>query len=297
MSNIKIKGHESFYLREGWLRKGVCCIKDNEYILSDASKSVDILGVGSNMVKSIRYWLQAVGLTIEERGELGRRKQRLTKSFGEIIFEEDPYFEDIGTIFLLHYKLASNRELATSWYVFFNKINANEFTKTDVESAIKYDIFKDDSELKVSDKSIQDDCNCIIKTYSYEKSDLQNPEDNMVCPFSELGLLAKNNIKDRELLIEKLKPNKRKLSELIVLYVILDRLGDKKSVSINNLIEDDCNIGKIFNLDKNDINEYLDKLMDLGYLKITRTAGLNTVYPIVNSKDIESILRKYYKKN
>lgn len=119
----------------------------------------------------------------------------------------------------------------------------------------------------------------------------------MVCPFSELGLLAKDHLKDKELLIEKLKPNKRKLNELIVLYVILDRLGDKKSISIRNLIEDDCNIGKVFNLDKNYINEYLDKLMDLGYLKITRTAGLNTVYPLVNQEEIEDILRKYYKKN
>ena len=71
MSNtkIKIRGHESFYIREGWLRKGTIAIKEDPYLLSNLQVAIDKLGVGSAMVKSIRYWLQAIGLTIEKRGD------------------------------------------------------------------------------------------------------------------------------------------------------------------------------------------------------------------------------------
>ena len=36
---------------------------------------------------------------------------------------KDPYLEDIGTLWLLHYNLAKNMEDATSWYFFFNEFN------------------------------------------------------------------------------------------------------------------------------------------------------------------------------
>ena len=62
MSNtkIKIRGHESFYIREGWLRKGIVSIVEQPDILSNTQVAIDKLGVGSAMVKSIRYWLQAI---------------------------------------------------------------------------------------------------------------------------------------------------------------------------------------------------------------------------------------------
>ena len=57
----KIKGNESFPIREGWLSKGMFAIKDNPYIFSDIT-AMDCLGVGSKMVKSIKYWLLASNL-------------------------------------------------------------------------------------------------------------------------------------------------------------------------------------------------------------------------------------------
>lgn len=289
---IKIRGHESFYIREGWLRKGTKAIQNNGYILSNTSEAVDELGVGSNMAKSIRYWLQAVGLTKEIRGDNSKRKQIPTEDFGDIILERDPYFEDLGTLFLLHYKLVTNMEIATSWNIFFNKISATEFTKEVMFERLKQEILKIDPTLTISEKSLVDDCNCIIKTYFTEKNDLKDPEDNMVCPFSELGLLDKRQTKGKEDIICKLIPSKRKLDKLIVLYVILDNLNGKKSISIKDLMEDEDNIGKAFNLDKNAINEYMDMLEGKGYIKITRAAGLNTIYP--TELVATNILKKYY---
>ena len=66
------------------------------------------------------------------------KNQTLTE-LGEIIFENDAYMEEIGSIWLVHYMLAMNADEATSWYIFFNEFNKTEFTVEDFHSAlIKY---------------------------------------------------------------------------------------------------------------------------------------------------------------
>lgn len=290
-TKIKIRGHESFYIREGWLRKGVVAIEEEADILSNIQVAIDKLGVGSAMIKSIRYWLQAVGLTEEKRGDKGKRYQELTNSFGRVLYDNDPYFEDLGTLYLLHYKLVTNKDLATSWNLFFNSVKATEMTKYNMEEVLNQLLLNIDPEHSISSRSLSDDCNCIIKTYFAEKNDLKNPEDNMICPFSDLGLIKKVSVRGKEEVIYKTKPDKNKLDRLIVLFVIMDNIGEKISTTIKNLIEDENNIGKVFNLDKNSINNYVDTLEDEGYLRVNRTAGLNTIYPTDLAVDI---LNKYY---
>ena len=53
---------------------------------------MDVLGIGNNMVKALRYWLQAVGLTQEPRS--GRRDQTLTP-FGTCVFTHDRFIEEL----------------------------------------------------------------------------------------------------------------------------------------------------------------------------------------------------------
>ena len=53
-----------------------------------------------------------------------------------MIYEHDRYIEEIGTLYLLQYRLASQENLATSWYYFFNVFNMNEFTKDDFVAAL-----------------------------------------------------------------------------------------------------------------------------------------------------------------
>ena len=36
-----------------------------EEMAADTAEAMDVLGIGANMVKSLRYWLQATGLTVE----------------------------------------------------------------------------------------------------------------------------------------------------------------------------------------------------------------------------------------
>ena len=110
----KLKGHESFVLRDGWLTKGLRAVKENNRLFS-VNSGADALGVGTNMAKSIRYWLKASGLVTESFS----KGVNLTE-IGEVLLENDLYFEDVFSLWLVHMNIATNGVLATSWNLFFN---------------------------------------------------------------------------------------------------------------------------------------------------------------------------------
>lgn len=288
---IRLKGHGSFYIREGWLTKGLNIIENDKYAFVSENPT-DEFGIGANMVSSLRYWLQAVGLT--EENSSGRRYQKPTIDFGDIIKENDIYFEEKFTLWLLHYKLVTNISYATSWYLFFNKFDVFEFKKAQLVDTLEQKLLNLNPTIKYSKNSLVDDCSCILQTYRLNDEDLNNPEDNLVCPFTALNLISCNRKSNSEEVYIKNKPMMKDLDKLAVLYVILDNLDRKKedSTSIENLLNDDMNIGKVFNIDKNMINEYLDMLEKEGYLKVNRTAGLNVIYPQDRNK--KEVLNKYY---
>lgn len=92
---------------------------------------MEILGIGSKMVKPIGYWLQAIHLCEEQnQGGNRARQQFVTENFGRIIEQYDPYFDDIFTLSLIHYHIVSNKhELCTMWNVFFNEYEGENFTR------------------------------------------------------------------------------------------------------------------------------------------------------------------------
>ena len=61
---MKFRAHDTFFIRKGWLSKGMERIVEKPDLFVDkAENPMDILGIGSNMVKALRYWMQTVGLT------------------------------------------------------------------------------------------------------------------------------------------------------------------------------------------------------------------------------------------
>src|SRR3546814_6442917 len=62
-------GHESFAYRYGWLPKLYEAISDDPALFSSDERAILKLGLGRNMVKSIRFWGDAFGLTRQAGGE------------------------------------------------------------------------------------------------------------------------------------------------------------------------------------------------------------------------------------
>lgn len=290
LNKVRLKGNESFNFREGWLRKGIRCVSEFPDLFS-RDDVMERLGVGSKMVKSIKYWLLASGLC-EEKIERNTHKFYLTKDFGKIIDEYDKYFDDVSSLFFVHYKLVSNESLCIVWNIFFNEYIGKDFSKEDMVSACKERLKGRMNEgATFSESLFEDDCSSILRMYLSSQG-TGDPEESLSCPLCELGLLQKSSEKRNAYI--KGMPSKGVLDKLVVLYVMLCNLNDeKKSVSIDNLISAPNNIGRVFNLDRTMINEYLDQLRASGYITINRTAGLDMVY-FDDRLHPEDVMRKYY---
>ena len=85
-------GHESFQCKGLWLKKGYDYAKAGLSFTDDYA--VVELGVGKNMVASIRYWLRAFGIT-NDNG--------VPTEIGKYLLDDngaDPYIEDTATLWL-----------------------------------------------------------------------------------------------------------------------------------------------------------------------------------------------------
>jgi len=288
---MKFRAHDTFFIRKGWLNKGMKNVRnDPQVFMGTNGNPMDILGIGANMVKALRYWLQAVGLTEEPAN--GRKVQNFT-DFGTVVYENDPYIEEIGTLWLLHYKLATNKTEATAWYYFFNEFKLSEFTRDDFIVQLNNFIRINDDE--VSERSLEDDYNCIVNTYVPRfKSNPEKvqPESNIDCPLGELGLIDIVNKKEK--IYKKTTPKKDTLHPLILLAVILDQAGGQHEIKISAIQNNSSNAGKVFNLDIITLVNLLYKIELMGYIKVVRTAGLDVVR-IEREIDFLGCVREYYR--
>jgi len=182
---MKFSGHETFAVREGWLRKGLQLVEEEpECWLHDRVE--DALGVGRNMGKSIRHWLDSTGLV-----EFPRGKEPKPTDLGTLVWEQDPYFAQIGTWWILHAELVNSPEKVTTWSWFFNSYVRTRFTKADCLVTLRR--YLDTHALNrtpPSGRTLERDVACLLASYARpyppEPSD---PEDAQECPFRELGLL------------------------------------------------------------------------------------------------------------
>lgn len=288
---MKFRAHDTFFIRKGWLSKGMRnVLAHNDVFISRENNPMDVLGIGANMVKALRYWLVAVGLTTEPNA--GRRVQTPTR-LGEIIYKNDPYFEEMGTLWLLHYQLVKNDIEATSWYYFFNEFSMSEFTRDDFVTQInKY--LRNSKEGEKPDRTLEDDYNCIINTYVPRiKSNPERvqPESNIDCPLGELGLIDIANKKAK--IYKKSSPKKDTLHPLILLAVIIDQVNGENEIRISAIQNDFGNVGKVFNLDIISLTALLYKIELLGHIKVERTAGLDVVQ-IRTNWTFDDCVEEYY---
>ena len=273
---MKFRAHDTFFIRKGWLSKGMRCVSNKPDVFVDKNENpMDVLGIGANMVKALRYWLQVVGLTKEP--SKGKRDQHFT-ALGRMVYEHDTYIEELGTLYLLQYELASQKEEATAWYFFFNEFSMSEFSKEDFVAALEKYIKMEESDSSVASRSLSDDFTCIINTYlpRYKSNPTKvSPENNIDCPFGELGLV--DILNKRKKTYKKSIPASDTLNPWVALAVIVDNADGRTEISLNELLNAPCNIGRVFNLDSVTMLDVLYRIEKLGLIIINRTAGLDVI--------------------
>lgn len=279
---LKLQGHEKFPLREGWINKALMIIPKNPdiFLRKDAT---DMFGIGSNMVKSLRYWMKAFGLTVENRSS----GAELT-DIGKIIAYYDPYLENPFTLWIMHSYIAKNKNEATTWYMFFNHCDADDLEKGEIESILLREIKKYAAGQSFSEKSLSNDVDVLLNMYSRNK-EKSDPEEKNISPFSQLEL-----IKNMDGRFVKNHPNKKIFSEMIVLYELTLMIGDSEGISIEDAIYGENGLANIYNLTSVMANDYFDRLDAAGYIRVNRTAGLDMIY-LINRIAALKVLEEYYK--
>ena len=289
---MKFRAHDTFFIRKGWLSKGMKYVQQNPCVFVDKEENpMDVLGIGANMVKALRYWLQAVGLTTEMSGR--KREQHFTE-LGKCIYEYDKYLEELGTLCLLQYKLATNLHEATSWYCFFNCFEMNEFTKEDFIVWLQKFIDEREPEAMPATRSMDDDFMCIVNTYLPRYKSNPNrvsAENNIDCPLGELGLIDIANKKKKT--YRKSVPAVDQINPWVMLAIIIDCAEGKQEISLNDLLNKECSIGKIFNLDAISLLDILHEIERLDEIKVIRTAGLDVVC-IKQKRSFLECVERYY---
>ncbi len=185
---MKFSGHETFAIREGWLHKGLKLLIEEPELLYDEYVA-DWLGVGKNMSRSIRHWLDVAGLAERVKGN-GRQSPLVETELGQLIYERDPYFVDIGTWWALHVNLVAPQTQVYTWKWFFNDFSHSRFERSMCLNRLMRDVEKSQSR-PPSENTVQRDVACLLQSYARNiPTEDKDPEDALECPFVELGLLS-----------------------------------------------------------------------------------------------------------
>ena len=178
---MKLQGHEKFPLREGWINKALMILPNNSDVFT-RKDATDLFGIGSYMVKSLRYWMRAFGLTNATGTEL--------TSVGKLLAKYDPYLEKTFSLWIMHSYISKNIEEATTWFMFFNRCDVEDMEKSEIESILLREATQYAAGTTFSQKSLSSDIDVLLNMYSMNKEKV-NPEDKSVSPFSRLDLLKK----------------------------------------------------------------------------------------------------------
>lgn len=189
---MRFGGHQTFFVREGWLAKGLALLREDTNAFDDPYVA-DRLGVGRNMAKSIEHWLLASGLVekTERRGRGGRGEQpRLTVTeLGEVVAKHDPWFLDPATWWFLHINLVRTPAHAATWHWFFNHYASSRFERATVVAQLEQQE-RTASRRTATRKTLERDVSCFLGSYAVEVPyQRKDPEEEIDCPFQELRII------------------------------------------------------------------------------------------------------------
>lgn len=287
-----INKHGSFYLRSGWGTKIIQAVESDDMIFSPANeqKAVDEIGLGRVMIKALRYWADASGLTTEEKVQ-GGISERRTALF-DLIAANDRYFQKPGSLLLLHRNIALNDEKATAWYWAFNEFDKHSFTKDEFVDGLHY--FLAVNGMSIKKAAVDKEFNCFKNTYLADKKfDIKSVMDEDTYPFfGSLHLLRINEDKK----FEKTHLTKADMPLHILIYAIAKDNPEESihqgQISIDKIMEEKKQVGKYFSIRYSKLIDMLLEAENKKLLTLNNNFG-NRFIEFLNVQ-YDSLLDEYY---
>ena len=272
-------GHESFTCKTLWLKKGYDFIRKNNNF--NSPDSVVELGVGKNMVASIRYWMRAFGLTENDK----------LRTVADFLFDsykgKDPYVEDLGTLWLLHFLLVSTCE-ATLYNILFTQMQRERkvFDRQHVLNLVKRMMTEDGKLSQYNENTVKKDIGTLLQNYVLpQKSKALDDYSALMIDLDIIRMDAdgKNFLFNIE--------GKRIVPWQIFLYAIIKTKGKDMTVSYDTLQE----LGLMFCMNDMEVIEMCKVIVEnhADTIAYSDVAGIRQLYFLTNLNG-EEVLNEYY---
>ncbi|MER9977740.1 DUF4007 family protein [Mesorhizobium sp. M0085] len=184
--SYRFSGHETFACRYAWLPKAYRAIQADPHIFFNEDAAMVELGIGKNMVRALRFWVDAMGVARPS----AERTHAITE-LGDAIFGEDgcdPFLEETKTLWLLHWTLSSAAAPALfAWNYLLGSWPYPEFSRSEALAAF----IRQSQRLGYTHSSVtlSQHLDVFLHTYQSARSARVGIEDSLDGPFVELRLL------------------------------------------------------------------------------------------------------------
>lgn len=280
-------GHESFPCKTLWLKKGYDFVKD-EKNFNDPTAVVD-LGVGKNMVSAVRYWYKAFGLN-EESETTWIADYILDTQIGK-----DPYLEDLGTLWLMHFLLIHSEE-ATLYKMFFVDFQSERrfFDKEQVVSFVKRKMKAVGKENLFNENTVRKDVVVLLQNYCLPRNPQSNEDFSTL--LMDLDLVCQSDKKDnsedkKDKFFFNIEGKKQVTPEMFLFALLMTKEKADNSVSYDILHE----IGLMFCMNDYEVIDMSNQLSELfpDVLKYSDVAGIRQLQ-FTKQIDAKQVLDRYY---
>ena len=294
---LSFSGHETFPFRYAWPKKAVEHAHADAYAFG-AEDALVRFGVGKNMVSSIRHWGLALSL-LEDGPASGNRRARPLRptALGRFLLlgdeSWDPYLEDPGTLWLLHWRLASRPERATTWWWVFNQHPGTIFTRAELVEALA-SVAARSSRSRATAALLKRDVDVFVRTYAPSRRAGAARDDVLDCPLVQLGLIAESRERQTFQLVRDAHDS---LPVEIFAFALAEHLagGNSRTVTLEDLLFAEGAPGRVFCLSEQGLLRRLDRLerMTDGGFVFDETAGLKQLY-VHRIPQPDELLKRYY---
>ena len=290
MSNNKVKkytfsGHESFPCKSLWLKKGYdYVVEGNDF---NSPEAVIGLGVGKNMVASIRFWLKAFGISDND----------VLTDLGNYLFDEskgkDKYLEDIATLWLLHFNLVFSEE-TTIYKMFFCGVQKERtrFEREQVLTYVKLRMAEAGKMTLFNANTVKKDVGVLLQNYCLPRKPQSNEDFSSL--LIDLDLIRQNSEgKGYYFNVD----GKRQVTKEIFLYGLLklrEQEGDN-SIPFNTIQE---RVGLVFCMQDFETIKMLKQIASeySQYIAYSDVAGIKQIQ-FIKDLDVKEVLDNYYGKD
>lgn len=183
-------GHETFPLRQLWLRKAyeavTCCGTVAPRSTFSDSEAIVLFGVGKNMVAAIRHW--GLACKVIQEGDGGYLPGPVgTALFGATAL--DPYLENPASAWLAHWLIAGEGNRATTWHYVFNYISAQAFEKSSLVNGLR-EALNNRPGVRATDSTLSRDVDVCLRSYIPKDATADAAEELAEPVLAQLGLIT-----------------------------------------------------------------------------------------------------------